>query len=359
MNKQDKIRIGLYRSSGGISMTAMIIVAVLELFMLAVTAFNPALYVDPLGNDHVWQYRSFYIFLLAVALIYIVLRLYVKGDIERRFRVLNVANPLCAVLFYAWALAVTFSDFSATGIFDPTLFITFSLVVPLSFYMAPSAYAVIVAVADALLLWIILSANGGLGVIINSSVFFVFQIVLGVSYLRIKTNIAERIVEEQENALIDVLTGCPNRRAYENEIGRYRDEPLPDDLAYIAMDLDSLKEINDSHGHEAGDRLIVGAAQCIKKSIGDKGEVFRVGGDEFAALIRADDQELKEIFAAYHAAAEAWSEENVLQLSASYGCACRSELTDEPTILALARMADGRMYQAKAEYYQKNGYVRR
>ena len=354
MNKQDKIRISLYRSSGGISVTAMIIVAVLELFMLVYSIANAEFF-----GDLAWRYRSFYIVLLAVAVIYILLSLYVRRDIEHRFRVLNVANPLCAVLFYAWALVVTYSDFSAVGVVDPTLFITFSLVVPLSFYMAPSAYAIIVVIADALMLWLILSATGGVGAIINSGVFFVFQIVLGVSYLRLKTNVAERIVEEQENALIDVLTGCPNRRAYENEIKRYKEKPLPDDLAYIAMDLDSLKEINDSHGHEAGDRLIAGAAQCIRQSIGDKGQVFRVGGDEFAALIRADEQALKDIFAAYHAAVESWSDENGLALSASCGCASRSELTDEPTILALAGMADGRMYRANAEHYQKNGSERR
>ena len=139
-DKEEQIQISLCRSSRGISMTAMIIVAVLELLMLVYTLVNPGMY----GNL-IWRYRSFYIFLLAVAVIYILVSMYVGKDIEHRFAVMNVANPLCAVLFYAWSLIVTYSDFKVTGVVDATVFMTFSLVVPLSFYMSPWIYGIIAA----------------------------------------------------------------------------------------------------------------------------------------------------------------------------------------------------------------------
>ena len=353
-DREEQIQISLCRSSRSISMTAMIIVAVLELLMLAYTVINSGMY-----GSLIWRYRSFYIFLLAVAVIYMLVSMYVGKDIEHRFSVMNVANPLCAVLFYAWSLAVTYSDYKVTGVVDLTVFMTFSLVVPLCFYMRPQTYGAIVAVADAMMVWLILLASGSVGAIINGVIFFIFQIVLGISYLRMKINVAQRIVEEQENALIDVLTGCPNRRAYENEIKKLDAGALPGDLAYIAIDLDGLKEVNDRHGHEAGDRIIIGAAQCIESSFGKLGQVYRIGGDEFAALLHAERNELEGVLSAYQRSTEAWAEENGLPLSTSFGYACAEELTDDPSVLELARTADRRMYQEKARYYQMNGHDRR
>ena len=353
-NRKEQIQISLCRSSRGISMTAMIIVAVLELAMLAYTVVNSELF-----GSLIWRYRAFYIFLLAVAVIYVVVSIYAQKDVEHRYGLMNIANPLCAVLFYGWSLVVTYSDFKVTGGVDATVFMTFSLVVPLAFYMSPWIYLFIVAVADAALVWIILTAAGSVGPIINAAVFFIFQIVLGFNYLRLRKNAAQRIVEEQENALIDVLTGCPNRRAYENQIKKLKEETLPVDLAYIAIDIDGLKEVNDRYGHEAGDRLIVGAARCIENSFGKAGETFRIGGDEFAVLAHANRQELEKHLSDYKAGTEAWAEENRLPLSASCGCARTDELTEEFSIAALARLADTKMYQEKARYYEMRGDDRR
>ncbi len=353
-DREEQIQISLCRSSRSISMTAMIIVAVLELLMLAYTLLNPGMY-----GSLIWRYRSFYIFLLAVAVIYMLVSTHIGKDIERRYAVMNVANPLCAVLFYVWSLAVTYSDYKVTGVVDPTVFMTFSLVVPLGFYMRPQIYGAIVAVVDALLIWIILLASGSVGAMINSVIFFIFQIVLGISYLRMKMNLAQRIVEEQDNALIDVLTGCPNRRAYEKEIKKLDAGTLPGDLAYIAIDLDGLKEVNDRYGHEAGDRLIIGAAQCVESCFGRTGQAFRIGGDEFAVLLHADPAELDGVLSAHQSSADAWAKENGLPLSASFGCACADELSGNPSVMELARTADRRMYLEKAKYYQMNGHDRR
>lgn len=352
--KNEQIQINLCRSSRGISMTAMIIVTALELFMLGYTAANSELF-----GSLIWRYRSFYIFLLAVAVIYMAVSLYVKKDIEHRFGILNIANPLCAALFYLWSLAVTYSDYKVTGVVDTTVFMTFSLVVPLGFYMSPLIYGVIVAAADAAMIWIILQASGSVGAIINGSIFFIFQIVLGINYMRMKTDVAQRIAEEQENALIDVLTGCPNRRAYEAEMDKLNEAQLPGDLVYIAIDLDGLKDVNDRLGHEAGDRLIIGAAECIGKSFGKMGQAFRIGGDEFAVLINAGKQELEDSVAAYKAGSEVWAKENGLPLSTSCGYACADELSEDPSVIELSRIADRRMYQEKTRYYQTNGHDRR
>ena len=362
-DKNEKIQISLCRSSQGISVIAMIIVAVLELFMLVYTIIAPGFYRDD-SHDYVWRYRAFYALLLAVAIAYMVVVLYVKKDVEHRFSVMNIANPISAAFFYGWSLLVMYSDYSVTSAVNPaatidlTVFMTFSIVAPLGFYMSPLLYGVIVGVADALVVAMILS-TGNIGLIINGGIFFIFQIVLSVNYLRMKMSAARRLVEEQENALIDVLTGCFNRRAYETEVNKLKEGTLPADFSYIAVDLNGLKEANDAYGHEAGDRLITGTARCIERLIKGKGQTFRTGGDEFAVLIRASKQEAEDIFSAFAADTKVWSNENGLTLSVSYGCACSSELSDGQTVFDLARMADGRMYQAKSDYYQKIGKDRR
>jgi GGDEF domain-containing protein len=107
------------------------------------------------------------------------------------------------------------------------------------------------------------------------------------------------------------------------------------------------------------DRLIIGAAQCIENSIGKLGQAYRIGGDEFAVLVHAGRQALEESLLAYQAGTEAWAKENGLPLSTSCGCARADEPSDDPSIDALSQIADRRMYQEKARFYQMSGNDRR
>ena len=352
-SKKEQIQISLCRSSQGVSMTAMIIVAVLELLMLAYSFINYGLF-----GSFAWRYRSLYLFLLAVAVTYLALNLYVRKDVEHSFRIMNIANPVCAALFYAWSLLITYSDYKATGTVDATVFMTFSMVVQLGFYMSPRIYGIIVAAADVLMLTLILKSGSYVGLVINGGIFFIFQIALGFNYLRMKWNVARRIVEEQENALMDILTGCPNRRAYDAKMRKIREKMLPGDLGYVAIDLDGLKEVNDAHGHEAGDRLISGAAQCMTDCFGNMGQVYRIGGDEFAVLLHGGRKELADSVNAFKKSTEVWAKKNNLPMSASCGYACAEELSYDISVTALARKADERMYQEKARYYQQSGHSR-
>lgn len=92
--RKENILINIYGSSLGISMTALTIVAVLEIMMLGYSIINSAMY-----RQDLWHYRAFYISLLTVALAYMALNTYVKNDIAHRYKILNYANPLCAIFF--------------------------------------------------------------------------------------------------------------------------------------------------------------------------------------------------------------------------------------------------------------------
>lgn len=343
----------IYSASWNTSMIALSIVCALEIFMLVYTLINP-----PLFGQYIGTYRMFYIALLTASAAYIVLNVRVKRDIEHRHRWLNIANPLYAAFFFAWSLGITYFDAAKYGTVDPIVFMTFSLTVPLSFYLFPWVYTVIVIVVDSLMLYLSAAVSGSLGPMINLSIFFIFQIVLGINFLRLKMKLAERIVTEQENSEIDVLTGFPNRRAYERALRALAGKPLKPDLVYIAIDLNELKEVNDSLGHDAGDRLIIGAAACIRECFEDKGNMYRIGGDEFVALVHADENELERRLKRYEACMRTWSEDNALPLSAACGCVCCAEFPDG-SITDVRRTADRRMYDAKALYYKNHGKDRR
>ena len=352
-DRKERILINIYGSSLGISMTALTIVAVLEILMLIYSVAN-----SPMYGPYLWNYRTFYISLLTVAIVYMILHNFVKRDIEHRYRILNYANPLCAVFFFAWSVGITYFDLLLANIWDPTVFMTFSLVVPLSFYLFPKVYAVIVILANALMIYITVNASSTIGPLINLTIFFIFQFVLGISFLRLKTKLAERIVVEHENADFDVMTGFSNRRVYEEDMKRFLEEPLPENFSYIAIDINGLKDVNDHFGHDAGDRTIIGAAQCIAQCFGDRGTLYRIGGDEYVALITATQEELKELLRRFEATMNGWSDSSGSRLSMSYGYVCSADHPDS-SITELAKMADERMYMAKVKYYQTKGTDRR
>ena len=187
------------------------------------------------------------------------------------------------------------------------------------------------------------------------SVYMLFAAVLIIVIVRRMTR---RIINEHSKANSDAMTSFANRRAYENDIKRYDEKGYEPNLSYVSLDLNGLKRVNDSLGHEAGDKLIVGAASVIHQCFGNYGEMYRIGGDEFAALIFADLDRLTKIKMDFKEAMEDWSEENGMTLSISYGIVRACE---DPTMSfsEMAKLADVRMYKNKDEYYQKMNLVRR
>jgi len=88
----------------------------------------------------------------------------------------------------------------------------------------------------------------------------------------------------------DTLTGVYNRSFFNEELSRLdRGRHFP--VSIIVVDLDRLKEINDTRGHAAGDRLIQQAARVLKTAVRVEDVVARIGGDEFAIILAGADLE--------------------------------------------------------------------
>lgn len=87
-------------------------------------------------------------------------------------------------------------------------------------------------------------------------------------------------------AYTDMLTGVANRNAYEEKLKYVRKSHAAiRDITVVVADLNGLKYINDNYGHHTGDEALKIVANALQKTIGKKGEIYRVGGDEFVCLI--------------------------------------------------------------------------
>ncbi len=166
----------------------------------------------------------------------------------------------------------------------------------------------------------------------------------------------DRIRVEQElthQALHDPLTGLPNRVLFADRLGLalVRMRRNPSVLAVLFVDVDQFKVINDSLGHEQGDRLLVMIAKRLQDAVRLGDTVARFGGDEFVILAEQllDSSEAVAIAERIQAAA---AEPIVLEgrdhlVSVSTGIAICS--TPDVQVVDLLRDADAAMYQAKAQ----------
>jgi diguanylate cyclase (GGDEF)-like protein len=105
---------------------------------------------------------------------------------------------------------------------------------------------------------------------------------------RMRDQAAVAVVEATLSAETDVLTGLHNRRAWtrilEEEERRFR--RLADPTVAIVLDLDFLKTVNDTQGHQAGDTYIHTAGMAVRGAVKATDVVARLGGDEFGILLR-------------------------------------------------------------------------
>lgn len=156
----------------------------------------------------------------------------------------------------------------------------------------------------------------------------------------------------QRQADVDALTGAMSRHAGEHELAhrfeRARREARM--LSLIFIDLDLLKEINDSHSHDAGDACLRALARRVKLVLARHGELARWGGDEFLAILPDVDQAgaLKIAEAMRDAIRQPFEWNGVpLALACSLGVATRHK--DDGSANAIVRRADAALYIAKRE----------
>lgn len=106
-------------------------------------------------------------------------------------------------------------------------------------------------------------------------------------------DLSERLAAEQKAryaATHDSLTGLPNRAAFQEKLDRaFVDRRLEEGVCLLLIDLDGLKDVNDTLGHDAGDVLLVETAHRLSLVVSEFGTLARLGGDEFVVLLKSRD----------------------------------------------------------------------
>lgn len=161
---------------------------------------------------------------------------------------------------------------------------------------------------------------------------------------------AVEIAAHESEARTDSLTGLANRRAFDDELGRRHAEWERNSTPFslVILDVDHFKKFNDTHGHQAGDEVLREVAKAMVESARTMDICCRYGGEEFAIILPATEQENATVFAERVrlaiAARAVEHEGKALQVTASVGLA-QAQSGDDPK--RILRRADEALYAAK------------
>lgn len=172
----------------------------------------------------------------------------------------------------------------------------------------------------------------------------------------------QKLIERLESqSSHDALTGILNRRGFFLNIDKIYDgcAERGSKIAVISVDMDGLKRINDTYGHNIGDEAIIFTARALEQVCGDDFCCSRIGGDEFMvagaagedAVLRFEER-LQELFDEHNRESG-----EKYRIGFSLGMVYDRVSRDLP-MEEFIRMADARMYQQKEEHRKQNGYIR-
>lgn len=162
--------------------------------------------------------------------------------------------------------------------------------------------------------------------------------------------------EAEKQSMTDALTGLYNRRSMEQLLQREvaLSERHGHPLSLVMIDMDKFKEINDAHGHAAGDYMLKSFADCVRITLRKTDLAFRYGGDEFVIALPQThvgqaQQVVQKLRQAYASVDFGDAIANLQhQPTLSIGLAERSKATNLLTLSALLSGADQALYDAKA-----------
>jgi len=182
--------------------------------------------------------------------------------------------------------------------------------------------------------------------------YFIF--VAGEYMYKIESKSLESVAYE------DAMTGLKNRAYHDKTMAELEKNKGQEDFGIILFDCDALKKVNDELGHAMGDALIKEFGECIKETFTeDNHSASRVGGDEFAVVVRGTNwDDMEALLDKFQDIKTQHNEVNPFFVgkSITMGYALASENDYDPYKTYVD--ADSGMYKVKAIYYEKNGNPR-
>ena len=181
------------------------------------------------------------------------------------------------------------------------------------------------------------------GVFCTMIAFIIYELIVLVMSIR----------NMQKRAYIDVHTGLVNKNRW-NELTKGK-KPISDSVGIVMIDLNRLKYVNDTMGHDIGDKMIFNFANILRNSISPENIICRWGGDEFVILINdANHEKLQNcIDTIANAVKEHNESHDSLVIHYAVGYALSSDY-DSITYNQLLKKADEKMYINKKQWYRDN-----
>lgn len=152
----------------------------------------------------------------------------------------------------------------------------------------------------------------------------------------------------------DTRTGLFNKARW-NEL--MTDPNTEGNLGILVLDMNGLKKVNDTFGHEAGDRMILAFANILRSALPSSSVICRWGGDEFSVMLpRVSRQKLEQYKQAIYQTTEEYNNSDPeVKIYFAMGEVLSEEYPDK-TRMELFRLADEKMYQNKQRWYAEKGY---
>ena len=188
--------------------------------------------------------------------------------------------------------------------------------------------------------------------LIGSAAFVIAQVLN--YYLNISDSYTRRqkYAELNQLAYVDVMTGLSNRKSAQNMFRMLNSAPY--NYCIASVDLNGLKQVNDTYGHKAGDMLLEKTADVLNTVLSEDGFRARLGGDEFVIVLEKTDREKAEaILQRLNDVLKEYGQETFrTECGLSYGYAFKDECPDGTSDDVFA-LADQRMYTQKKAYHKK------
>ncbi|MBQ4378561.1 MAG: GGDEF domain-containing protein [Treponema sp.] len=148
-------------------------------------------------------------------------------------------------------------------------------------------------------------------------------------------------------AFVDIATGVNNKTAWFTLVDNFNENTrVQGEYCLIVFDMNNLKKLNDNYGHITGDRVIKSFCDCLVKVVGDKGQIYRIGGDEFVCVCAGIYRENIVTILHYFDEEVAKQPESEYKFSAAYGYEFFTPKSSADFKTALDK-ADEKMYASK------------
>jgi diguanylate cyclase (GGDEF)-like protein len=250
------------------------------------------------------------------------------------------AHPAVRVVYTLFVFAVTFAFLVLDG--GPGEPVTSG------FILAPMAVAMTARPREVLAMGALLvAAFGGVVAVTDagpsgySAVMVIVTACAAASCCAQQSELAAQRRRLVRLARTDALTGCLNRRGLQEQLRTAVAGAAAKPVALLSIDLDDFKEVNDTHGHAAGDELLVWVAGALGGCLRGGDVVARTGGDEFAAVVAATSL--------HEALVTAEGIESVLAERTRVSIGVAACPRDAGDATRLERIADARMYARKRD----------